>query len=365
MKVVLVFFGGQSVEHDVSIITGVMTLNSIDKTRYEALPVYVSKSGEWFTGRELCDLDNYKKLDYKALKKVSLIAGENRLYQIKGKRLHKVTEVALAINCMHGERGEDGSLAGLLNMCNIPLASPDMLSSSVAIDKAFTKVIAKALKISVLPSVTVKSAMEISEKIKDLEFPLLVKPNRLGSSIGVNRAETLDELERAVEYALRFGEAVIIEPCLEDFTEINCAVFKKADDEICVSECERPIGKGKVLSFDDKYESGTRVFPADIDKKISDRIKTITKKIYDALAFTGVIRIDYFVVGGKVYLNEINSVPGSLSYYLFCNTLKEFSSMLNELLEVAKIKHLKKSTEIKSYSTTILSFSGGKSAKHL
>ncbi|MBE7084172.1 MAG: D-alanine--D-alanine ligase [Clostridiales bacterium] len=364
MKVVLVFFGGQSVEHDVSIITGVMTLNSIDKLKYEALPVYVTKSGDWVTGKELYDLDNYKKLDNKKLSKVSVIAGENRLYEIKGKRLYKLTEVAVAINCMHGERGEDGSLAGLLSMCNIPLASPDMLSSAVAMDKAFTKIVAKALKIKVLPSVTVNSASEVNE-LEDLQYPLLVKPNKLGSSIGVNKADTKEELERAVEYALRYGEAVIIEPCLEDFIEINCAVYRKKDDEIRVSECERPIGKGKVLSFDDKYESGTRIFPADIDKKISDKIKNITKKIYQTLGFIGVIRIDYFVLGGKVYLNEINSVPGSLSYYLFCDTLKEFSGMLNELIEVAESKHKKKSTEIKTYSTSILSFSGGKSAKRL
>ena len=119
------------------------------------------------------------------------------------------------------------------------------------------------------------------------------------------------------------------------------------------------------MSFDDKYESGTRIFPADIDKKISDKIKKITKKIYQTLGFIGVISIDYFVLGGKVYLNEINSVPGSLSYYLFCDTLREFSGMLNELIEVAESKHIKKSTEIKTYSTSILSFSGGKSAKRL
>ncbi len=365
MKVVLVFFGGQSVEHDVSIITGVMTLNSIDKTLYEALPVYVSKTGEWYSGKVLYDLDNYKNLDLKSLHKVCLLGGDNTLYKIKGKKLYKLTEVALAINCMHGERGEDGCLYGLLDMCNIPLASPDILSSSVAIDKVFTKVVAKALSVLTLPSIIVKSEEEI-EKITDkFEFPLLVKPNRLGSSIGVNKAENKDDLTVAIKYALRFGEKVVVEPCLREFTEINCAAFRTADDEIVVSECEQPIGKDKVLSFDDKYQSGTRIFPADIDKKISKKIKRLTEKLYEEIGFSGVIRVDYFVVGEKVYLNEINSVPGSLSYYLFCDTLKGFTDMLNELLQTAEKKYVRKSTEIKTYSTSILSFSGGKSAKRL
>lgn len=365
MKTVLVFFGGESVEHDISIITGVMTLNSVDRTLYNAVPVYVSKCGEWFSGEALFDLDNYKNLNFNKLHKVCLLSGDNCLYKIKGKKLSKVTEVALAINCMHGERGEDGCLAGILNTCKIAFASPDMLPSSIAMDKVFTKVVAKALNISVLPSVTVKSEEDVEKVLKTLKFPLLVKPNRLGSSIGVNKAENEEDLIVAIKYALRFGESVIVEPLLQDFIEINCACYKKADDEIKVSECERPIGSEKVLSFDDKYRSGKRVFPADIDKKISEKIKKITKKIYLTLGFIGVIRVDYFVVKDRVYLNEINSVPGSLSYYLFVDTLKEFSTMISELLITAEKEYIKKSTAIKTYSTGILSFSGGKSAKRL
>ena len=162
-----------------------------------------------------------------------------------------------------------------------------------------------------------------------------------------------------------FGEKVIIEPCLENFIEINCAGYKRADNEVVVSECERPVGSEKVLSFDDKYKSGTRVFPADIEQKVSEKIKKITKNIYTKIGFTGVIRVDYFVVGEKVYLNEINSVPGSLSYYLFSDTLKGFTNMLNELLLLAEEEYRKKSTAVKTYSTGILSFNGGKSAKRL
>ena len=368
MKTVLVFFGGQSVEHDVSIITGVMTLNSIDKTKYSALPVYINQKGEWLFGKNLYDIDEYKKLKQEKLSRVLLRGGSNILYEIKGKRLKKIAEVSLAINCMHGERGEDGSLSGLLNMCKIPIASPDILSSSVAMDKAFTKKIASALKIKTLPCITIteKDGVDgLIEKTKELEFPLIVKPNRLGSSIGINSAKDQRELESAVNYALRFGDIAVIEPCLEDFIEINCSAYLRADGSVRVSECERPVGRNKVLSFDDKYRFGKRVFPADIDKKTARTIKNYTEKLYRELRCKGVIRIDYFLHNGKVYLNEINTVPGSLAYYLFCDTLKEFGVMLNELLEVALKDGATLSSLQTEFYTGILSFTGGKSAKRL
>ena len=363
MKTVLVFFGGQSVEHDVSIITGVMTLNSVDKEKYSALPIYINKKGEWFFGKQLYDIDGYKNLKQEKLKRVTLIG--NELYVIKGKRIHKIADVSLAINCMHGERGEDGSLSGLLSMCKIPLASPDVLGSSVAMDKAFTKKIAKALNVKVLPCVTITDNSGLEEKIKGLKFPIIVKPNSLGSSIGINRAENIIELESAINYALRFGDKVVLEPCLEDFIEINCSAYARADGSIRVSECERPVGRNSVLSFDDKYRFGKRVFPADIEDSVARTIKNYTRKIYQEMGFSGVIRIDYFVVDKKVYLNEINTVPGSLAYYLFCDTLKDFGGMLNELFEVALKEGAKRTSIQTEFSTGILSFTGGKSAKRL
>ena len=365
MKNIAVFLGGESVEHDISIITGVMTVNSIDKEKFTPLPIYISNEGEWYTGESLFDLDEYKKLNLKKLKKVTLISGNNALYAVKGKKLKQIAVIACALNCLHGERGEDGCLAGLLNMCKIPIASPPMLPSAVSIDKNFTKTVMRALKVKTLDGVVVKGATGIEEANKNISYPVIVKPNKLGSSIGVSRAKNEQELESALSYAMRFGENVLVEPCLEDFIEINCAAYRSADGSVRVSECERPIGASKLLSFDDKYESGSRVFPADIDKKISDKIKNITKKIYASMGFNGVIRIDFFVVGKEVYLNEINTVPGSLAYYLFCDTLKEFSAMLTELIEVALKDFAKEQTTVKSFNSGILAFSGGKSCKRL
>ena len=365
MKNIAVFFGGESVEHDISVITGVMTANSLDKEKFNPVPVYISKSGEWFTGEQLFDLDGYKSLDKRRLNRVTLICGENSIYIIKGKKLKKLCEIACAVNCLHGERGEDGSLSGLLNMCKIPLASPPMLPSAISIDKNFTKTVMRALKVKTLDGAVVKGAFEFSDMAKTVEYPVIVKPNKLGSSIGVSRAENPDELSSALSYALRFGENALIEPCLEDFTEINCAAYRSSDGSIKVSECEKPVGRTKVLSFGDKYENGNRVFPADIEEKISKKIKDVTRKIYSVMGFSGVIRIDYFVTEKQVYLNEINTVPGSLAYYLFCDTLKEFSSMLTDLIEVALKDYAKELTVEKTYESGILTFNGGKSAKRL
>ncbi len=365
MKTVAVFFGGQSVEHEISIITGVMTANSIDKNKYIALPIYVGNDGAWYTGSALLDLDGYKNLDYKKLSQVTYIIGDNAIYAVKKNKLKKIAQIAVAINCMHGERGEDGSLAGLLNMTGIPLASPPMLPSAISIDKAFTKTVLKSLKVKTLAGVTLTNTDDLDEIIKTVKFPVIVKPNRLGSSIGVGRADDKNGLSSAVSYALKFGEKVLVEPCVENFTEINCAAYQSADGEIKVSECERPVGRTEILSFGDKYESGKRVFPADIDKKYSDKIKKSTEKIYRELGFKGVIRIDYFIADGEVYLNEINTVPGSLAYYLFSDTLKGFTAMLNQLIEVAERDFTKESTAQKTFKSGILTRAGSKGAKRL
>ena len=365
MKSVVVFFGGKSVEHDVSVITGVMTLNSIDKEKYSPVPIYVDKKGEWYTGDILKDPDEYNNLNYKKLSRVTLVGGSNVLYRIKNNRLKPIDSVAVAINCMHGGSGEDGSFAGLLKSCGIPLASPPILPSAVSMDKRFTKTVMSGLKVKTLPFVFAKKESDAETAEKNLQYPMIVKPNLLGSSIGVMRAKDKGQLVAAIRYALRFGSGAIIEPCLEDFVEINCAAYLSGNKEITVSECERPVGRDKILTFGDKYEDGKRVFPADIDKKLSDKIKQTTEKIYRELDFRGVIRIDYFISGGVVYLNEINAVPGSLSYYLFSKTLKGFTVMLSDIRALAEKEFAVSSTFKTDYKSGILSGVGSKGAKRL
>lgn len=365
MKNIAVFLGGQSVEHDVSIITGVLTLNTLFKAGYNAFPIYIDQSGVWYTSELLKDPDCYKNLNYKKLTRVALIGGSNKLYMLKGKKIKEICTLSAVVNCMHGERGEDGTLAGILNACGIPLASPDIASSSLSMNKALTKTNLRGLKIKVVNGIVVSSVLESKRAVKEIGFPLIVKPNCGGSSIGVRKANNERELSSAVAYALRFGESVLIERCLENFTELNCGAYLKSDGTIEVSECEQPAGKDQVLTFSDKYVAGSRLFPAPVPKEVSSAVKRITRKVYQKLGFSGVIRIDFLYCNGEIYLNEINSVPGSLAYYLFCKDFNEFANMLNEIISVAEKKFAIGQTLQKTFNSGILSFVGSKGAKRL
>ena len=243
MKNVAVIFGGKSVEHDISILTGVMTLNSIDKEKFNPIPIYITKAGEWFTSKELFDLDGYKNLKLEKLKKVTFVQGDNALYYLKGKKLKKLESIYSVVNCLHGERGEDGALSGMLKMCNIPLTSSGILPSAISMDKSVSALVLSALKVPVLKSITVDSAEGVDSVIEKLNFPLIVKPNLLGSSIGIGKATDRESLVFAIENALKYGEKAVIQPFLQDFMEINCAVYRDEKGEIIVSECERPIAR--------------------------------------------------------------------------------------------------------------------------
>lgn len=365
MKNIAVFFGGQSVEHDVSIITGVLTLNTLYKAGYNAVPIFVDDSGVWYTGESLKDPDYYKNINYKKLSRVTLVGGSNKLYMLRGKKIKEVCILSAVVNCMHGERGEDGTLAGILNACGIPLASPDIASSSLSMNKALTKTFLRGLKVKVVNGIVVNSALESQRAVKEIGFPLIVKPNCGGSSIGVRRVNNQKDLSSAVAYALRFGESVLIERCLEDFIELNCGAYLKSDGTIKVSECEQPAGKDQVLTFSDKYVAGKRLFPAPVPKEVSSAVKRITQRVYKKMGFSGVIRIDFLYCQGEIYLNEINSVPGSLAYYLFCKDFKEFGEMLNEMIIVAETRFARGQTLQKTFNSGILSFAGSKGAKRL
>ena len=363
MKIIAVFFGGESVEHDVSVITGVMTLNSVDK-KFLAVPVYVHNDGSWYTGDQLKDVSFYKKFDAKKLKKVTLLGGDNALYQIKGKKLKKLQSISVAINCMHGERGEDGSLSGLLRMCKIPLASPSILASSVCMDKSATKIFLKGIGVKHLPAITVNKASDLEGREGQIEYPVIVKPATLGSSIGIKTATCFEELFSAVIFATKYSRRVVIEKLLSPVTEINCAIYKDAKG-IHVSECEKPSFSGEILDFDDKYTKGQREFPANIDNITSQKIKRIAKKIYTHLDVDGIIRIDFLVHNSTVYVNEINTVPGSLAYYLFVENTGEFCDLLSGIIRFSEEKFLRDETLVRSYSTTLLNIKGAKGSKTL
>lgn len=372
MKNIIVFFGGISSEHDVSVITGVLTLNSLDKEKYNQIPVYISKTGEWLYGEELFDVSFYKQKNFKKLKKVTFISGENALY-IKGRKLKKIGDIFCAVNCLHGLNGEDGTLSGLLRLHNIPLVGSSLFSSSLSIDKDFTKIALKGLGIKALPCVTVykenfikNNEQEISKILEKISYPLIIKPANLGSSIGVKVVNGIEEFIPNLTNAFLYDDKVIIEKYLDNFKEYNCACYKDKNG-YTVSQVERPLSLDKILSFKDKYECFTgnsdREFPAKIDQKLASKIKTTTEKVYRKLEFSGIVRIDYLYYENTLYLNEINSIPGSLAYYLFSNTLKGFTDILTSLITFSVESFNKFKARKFDYKSEVLSIEGAKTGK--
>ena len=363
MKNILVIFGGVSCEHDISVITGVLTANCIDKTKYCAVPVYIDSDGKWYSGEALRNIEWYKTADKSKIKSVTLLPWERNIYEIKKGKLKKWKEISCAINCTHGLNGEDGSLAGLLQLCKIPLASPGMFGSSVCMDKCYTKLILAGINVSFLPYVKIckrhyllKPEIAIKLAEKRLSYPMAVKPANLGSSIGISFARTSEELGAALETAFKYDNKAVVEEGLTGFREINCACYK-LKDRYFVSKCEEPVTKNDILTFKDKYsdKGAEKKFPADIDKRFSESIKETTRYVYRKLGLSGIIRIDYFLINDKIYINEINTVPGSLAYYLFTDNLTEFQDILSGLIEDAEERQKNFESNIFTYSSDVLS----------
>lgn len=369
MKNLLVIFGGVSCEHEVSVITGVMTANSLS-AKYNVYPIYVDERGEWHTGDNLKNLNWYKTKNFDSVVKVTVNAGDDTLYRLKNGKLKKICRADAAINCSHGLNGEDGTLAGLMKLSNIAFASPEMFSSSLSMDKYYTKLVLKGIGVDTLPYVKLNrdnyiKRGELAEKYvsKTLDYPVIVKPANLGSSIGISVAKSEKDLKKSLEYAFRYDEKAIVETALTNFREINCACVKVCGRYV-VSECEEPRFSGDILGFDDKYGGNREVaFPAEIGEKLSRKIKEITAYVYRKLEFTGVIRIDFLLDGEKIYVNEINSVPGSLAYYLFADDTSGFATILSEVIEESMEKQKSRKANEYVYKSGILNLDGAKLRK--
>ena len=337
---VVVLFGGKSCENEVSVITGTMAANIL-RGRYEVFPVYIAQSGAMFTGEELFSPAAFRGAD-PAKKFRPAVFADGALCALHGRRLRTLCRPACALNCCHGMGGEDGAVSGLLDLNGIPNASPDLAGSALFMDKALTKLFAKALGIRTAPYFRLGEAeykkrgafaLKCAER---LGYPVIVKPNRLGSSIGVTVAHTRAELALALECAFAYDTAAIAEQYLPDRREINCAAYR-AGGEIVVSPCEEPKTRNAFLTFKDKYFEGGKEehgdFPADLPQEISEKVRAYTKLLYRRASLRGIVRADFLLSGGEVYFNEMNTVPGSLGWYFFCDRLRDFPQVLAAVLE--------------------------------
>ena len=370
MKNVIVIFGGESCEHDVSVITGVMALNAIDKKLYNPIPVYVGKNGRWYTHQKMNDVSMFKNVLHKDLTEVALLPPNRSLYAVKKNKLKEICQIYAVVNCCHGGEGEGGGLCAIFKSCSLPCTSAGIFASALAMDKELTKIALKGIGVACLPCVRVqRDAFYLQREVvfdtikSKLGLPIIVKPSRLGSSIGISVAKNDEQLEKGLMHAFIYDNKVIVEKALVGFREINCAAYKCAD-EVVVSECEEPILQSDILTFNDKYKLATQKdFPAKIGEEIREKIRKTTKTIYQKLNFSGVIRIDYLLIGNDVYVNEINAIPGSLAYYLFCKTTEEFCKFLTEIIEQSVDENRVLSQNKTVFSSGILNLSSCKTKR--
>ncbi|MGN0768507.1 MAG: D-alanine--D-alanine ligase [Christensenellales bacterium] len=350
MKNYVITFGGDSCEHDVSVITALSAYNAINQ-QFNILPIYL-KNAKFYLCKNPLKIEKIINFSKKDFSEVCFSGGELRFV---GKR-KKGVRVDCAINCNHGGGGENGALAGVFELAAIPYTSAGVFPSALYMDKVFGKHFLEKKKFPVVPYKVCRSVSDLSAA-ETLGFPVIVKPARQGSSIGIGIAKDAEELAKAFDFAKRFDDKVLVEKALEGFTELNCAAYLRGG-EIIISDIEKIETKGDFYDFDSKYGAGgaSRQIPAVIEDKLTDRIKRITAEIYRYSELRGVVRIDFLLSStGKLYVNEINTVPGSLAFYLFKGQGINLSELICDLAEEGIAEYERKKEKITCFKDGILS----------
>lgn len=358
MKKVGVVFGGRSVEHEVSVITGMQVIENMDKTKYKPVPIYINKEGKWLTGDSLLNFKNFKNNNFTEAIEIFMSPkpGDFNLYKnpqdigMFGKKV--VDNIDIAFLALHGTHGEDGSIQGLFELMDIPYIGGGVLASSVGMDKILMKDVFKSNNLPVVDyywfyrSDWNDNRQDVLDSIEDsLKYPLFVKPANLGSSIGINIAKDKEALIQAIEVAVNYDRKIIIEKAVEQPREINCAVLGY-DREVVTSLCEEPLGWKEVLTFEDKYVKGNskggkssgerRIIPADIEDELREQIEELAKKAFISIDGSGTSRIDFLIDKDEnVYVNEINTLPGSIGFYLWENKGYSFKDLIDALIDIA------------------------------
>ena len=330
-KNIAVFFGGVSGENEISVITGTMVCNVLKRCGKCVLPVYITQGGDFLCGEKLSNIKNFAGGVPSGSRVAFIKGGIAVLAGRAGKRIKRVFPVGCAVNCCHGGWGEGGGISGLCAAMSVPLASAGVFESSAFMDKYLTKIVLKGLGIDTLEC---EYLMDIAGATRINNFPVMVKPASLGSSIGVVRADNRSELESALEVVFRLDTAAVVERYIARRREINCAAYA-CGGRVVTSPCEEVFG-GEILSYDDKYSgSGRRVFPAQLTPAEEERIRGMTAEVCERLGVRGIVRFDYIIEGENIRLCEVNTVPGSLSHYLLAKNLEEFGTLLVRLIDDA------------------------------
>ena len=385
---IAVIFGSRSCEHDVSIISALQLIEAAKTAGFTVIPVYISREGLWYTGEALTQIETFREFNPmgKGITRVNLDVSANagdlwawppQRAGLFAKVPAPIAHIDVAIPVLHGLHGEDGTVQGLLEMANIPYASSGVLGSAVGMDKIAMKQMLRGAGYPVLDYVwltrdQLKADREaIVERIeREIKYPAFVKPAALGSSIGVSKATNREELDKALDLAASYDRRILVEVGINNPVEINCAALGYGED-VRTSVCEMPVPStgDKFLNFFEKYlrnvgtkgessrgmKSLSRVVPAPIGEELTERIQRMTKEIFKLLDCRGTVRIDFILDENDVlYVNEPNTIPGSLSFYLWQECGVSFGKLVEIMVEDALRAHADKNTNVFAFDSTIL-----------
>ncbi len=358
---VAVVFGGRSGEHEVSIVSAKNIIDALDRNKFEVLPIGITKDGKWLTGENA--IKQFQNNDYSGLQEVTLNSksGSKELLNLKEDGTYEQIEVDIFFPALHGPYGEDGTIQGLFEMANVPYTGCGVLSSSVCMDKLTAKALFEQAGIPVIPyigfnkSAWEDSSEEVIEKIlKELELPVFIKPSNMGSSVGISKVKKLDELKKAIEFALEFDHRILVEKALE-IRELECAIL--GNDKPKAARVGEVLVGGEFYDYNDKYVNGvskTQV-PADIKPQMEKEVQTICIKAFKLVDGAGLSRIDCFVDKHtkEVYLNEINTLPGFTSISMYPKMWESsgipYSELVEKIIELGFEKYNQKQTKKVSF----------------
>ena len=399
MKIkVALLFGGKSTEHDISIISALQAKNNINTDKYDVYPVYITRENEMYWGERTGDIKAYTDINalIKDSEAVTLVRRGDRVKLIRLSpsifQKSEITDIDVAFPVVHGTNTEDGTLQGFCQMLDLAYVGCDVLSSAVGMDKYLTKVILRDAKIPVLDAKKLSLAdfqrdpdALVKETEQEFAYPVIVKPINCGSSIGISKACDSASLMESLSDAFGYAESVIVERAIENLREINCSVVGDSLGAKA-SECEEPVSTDEILSFNDKYVGGSkgaksggakssagmaslkRKIPAPISSETREYIRETAVKAFLALGCAGVSRIDFLMDGesGEIFFNEINTIPGSLSFYLWEPLGVKYPELLDEIITLALKAHRRRASLTFSFKSSVLSsasFGGSKGTK--
>jgi D-alanine--D-alanine ligase len=384
-----VIYGGETVEHEVSVISALQAMNNLNEDKYDIVPIYISKDRIWYTGHMLRDIEFYKEFEdeKKYATKVMLYKkGKTFLLQRTTGLFRKdITDLDVILPVVHGNNVEDGSLAGLLDSIGIPYVGSHVLGGALGQDKVVMKQVMESVNLPIVPytwfydSEYLDNKENILKEIKKIGYPVIVKPATLGSSIGIEVAKNEKDIESKIEDAMEYDTKIVVEKVIENLTEVNASVLGNYEYQK-VSPLEEVMGEDEILSFADKYlgnakskgtaskgmASTSRIVPARISEKLTKEIQDTAKQVFKVLNLSGVCRVDFLIDNkeNKFYVNEPNTCPGSLSFYLWKEAGMKYSELLDEMISIAIKEYKHKNQKTMSFKSSIFDgFNGSKGLK--